>query len=120
MAQRITRAKRKIRVARIPYRVPRDAELPARLRGVLATVFLVFNEGYLASSGETLVRTDLCGEAVRLGRLLRDLMPDEPEVAGLLALMLLVEARSAAREAGGVLVPLGEQDRRLWRRDLVD
>ncbi len=120
MAQRITRAKRKIRVARIPYRVPRDAELPARLRGVLATVFLVFNEGYLASSGETLVRTDLCGEAVRLGRLLRDLMPDEPEVAGLLALMLLVEARSAAREAGGVLVPLGEQDRRLWRRDLLD
>lgn len=120
MAQRITRAKRKIAAAKIPYRVPHDADLPERLRGVLATVYLVFNEGYLPSSGEHAIRTDLCHEAIRLGRVLRKLMPDEPEVAGLLALMLLTEARRAARvDADGVLVPLDEQDRTLWDRDLI-
>lgn len=117
MAQRITRAKRKIAAANIPYRVPRDHELPARLRGVLAVVYLVFTEGHLPGSGADSIRDDLCAEAIRLGRVLRELMPDEPEAAGLLALMLLTDARRAARvDAGGALVTLDLQDRSLWDR----
>ncbi len=121
MAQRLVRAKGKIRDARIPYRVPKDADLPDRIRSVLAVVYLIFNEGYAASSGEQLTRPDLCAEAIRLGRLLAELMPDEPEVLGLLALMLLVEARRPARTtANGDLVPLAEQDRARWDRTLID
>lgn len=119
MAQRVTRAKRKIAAANIPYRVPRDAELPERLAAVLAVVYLVFTEGHLPGGGDAL-RPDLTTEAVRLGRLLRDLMPDEPEVAGLLALMLLTEARRETRVADGELVPLAEQDRTRWDRALVE
>ncbi|MCF2527888.1 RNA polymerase sigma factor [Yinghuangia soli] len=120
MAQRIVRAKAKIRDAGIPYRVPTAGELPERLPPVLAVVHLVFNEGYLAASGDRLVRDELCTEAVRLGRLLAELMPDEPEVLGLLALMLLVQARRPARTAAdGSLVRLPDQDRSQWDRGLV-
>jgi len=120
MAQRLVRAKGKIRDARIPYRVPETHELPQRLRSVLAVVYLVFNEGYAASAGDRLIRDDLCAEAIRLGRLLHELMPDEPEVMGLLALMLLIESRRSARTtADGAMVRLAEQDRTSWDRALI-
>ncbi len=121
MAQRIVRAKGKIRDARIPYRVPERAELPARLRPVLSVVYLIFTQGHTASSGDALVRADLCDEAIRLGRLLLDLMPEEPEVRGLLALMLLVDARRAARtNAAGEMVLLADQDRARWDRAMIE
>ncbi len=120
MAQRLVRAKAKIRDARIPYRVPGDEELGARLPPVLAVVYLIFNEGYTASAGEQLTHDDLAREAIRLGRLLNELMPGHPEILGLLALMLLIDARRPARVGGGgALVPLARQDRTLWDRERI-
>jgi RNA polymerase sigma-70 factor (ECF subfamily) len=119
LAQRIVRAKTKIRDARIPYEVPAPDDLPDRLESVLRVIYLVFNEGYSASSGATLTRHDLSGEAIRLGRLLIELLP-EPEAMGLLALMLLQESRRAARASPtGDLILLDEQDRSLWNRDQI-
>jgi len=120
MAQRLVRAKSKIRIARIPYRIPDAEDLPARLDAILAVIYLIFNEGYTASSGDALVRAALCTEAIRLGRLLAKLVPARPEPRALLALMRLIEARRAARvDAAGELVLLEDQDRARWDRDAI-
>ena len=121
LAQRLVRAKRKIKEAGIPYRVPPDHLLPERLASVLHVVYLIFNEGYDATAGDELIRRDLCAEAIRLGRVIAELMPDEPEVLGLLALMLLHDARREARTgADGGLVLLEAQDRGRWDRGRID
>jgi RNA polymerase sigma-70 factor, ECF subfamily len=121
MAQRITRAKAKVKAAHIPYRVPSDEDVRERLAGVLAVVFLVFNEGYLAGAGDDPLRADLTDEAIRLGRLLHGLLPEDGEVTGLLALMLLTDARRPARVSrSGELVTLAEQDRSAWDHTLID
>jgi RNA polymerase sigma-70 factor (ECF subfamily) len=120
MAQRLSRAKAKIRDAHIPYRIPAPGDLPGRLVAVLTVLYLIFNEGYTASSGAQLVREDLCAEAIRLARLLSELLPAEPEVMGLLGLMLLIESRRPARmTARGDLLPLADQDRSRWNRLLI-
>ncbi|MFI5956849.1 RNA polymerase sigma factor [Cryptosporangium sp. NPDC051539] len=120
MAQRLTRAKRKIKAARIPFGVPFASDLPSRVNSAMAVVYLVFNQGYFATTGDVPLRDELCAEAIRLARLLRQLLPDEPETTGLLALMLLTDARRPARFEGTTLVPLAEQDRNRWIRPLID
>ena len=121
MAQRISRAKQKVAGSNVPFALPAKDEWPARLAAVLHALYLVFNEGYAATSGEALVRCDLADEAIRLARILRRMLPDDAEVAGLLALMLLTDARRSARvDAHGELVPLDEQDRELWDRAAID
>ena len=119
MAQRLTRAKRKIKTAGIPYRVPQAADLPRRIDAVLTVLYLIFNEGYLSTSADDPIRDELCTEAIRLTRVVRTLLPEEPEVTGLLALMLLIQARRAARLQDDMLVPLDEQDRSRWDRALI-
>ncbi len=121
MAQRIVRAKRKIAAAKIPYRVPAERDLPERIAAVLAVLYLVFNEGYAASSGDELIRTELCAEAIRLTRVVVELLPDEAEALGLLGLLLLTESRRPARVgASGELITLPDQDRSLWDRSLIE